>query len=77
VAVPELWAGTDAGKAEHHCVVIGTDGKRKLSRRVANDETALLKLIADVIALSEGERALTQGRVVNVFAGHASELQDS
>lgn len=53
--MPELWAGTDAGKAEHHCVVIGTDGKRKLSRRVANDETVLLKLIADVLALSEGE----------------------
>ncbi|WP_442819564.1 IS110 family transposase [Streptomyces sp. NBC_01230] len=53
--MPELWAGTDAGKAEHHCTVIDTDGKRKLSRRVANDETALLELIADVLALSEGE----------------------
>lgn len=52
--MPELWAGTDAGKAEHHCVVIGIDGKRKLSRRVANDETALLNLIGDVLALSEG-----------------------
>ncbi|WP_327425398.1 IS110 family transposase [Streptomyces sp. NBC_01707] len=55
MTVPELWAGTDAGKAEHHCTVIDTDGKRKLSRRVANDETALLELIADVLALSEGE----------------------
>ncbi|MFG2260203.1 IS110 family RNA-guided transposase [Streptomyces mirabilis] len=55
MAVPELWAGTDAGKAEHHCVVIGTDGKRKLSRRVANDETVLLKLISDVLELSEGK----------------------
>lgn len=55
--MPELWAGTDAGKAEHHCVVIDTDGKRKLSRRVANDETALLKLISDVLALSDGEPA--------------------
>ncbi|MFD9339984.1 IS110 family transposase [Streptomyces sp. NPDC060028] len=54
MAVPELWAGTDAGKAEHHCVVIDADGTRKLSRRVANDETALLKLIGDVLALSEG-----------------------
>ncbi|WP_443064105.1 IS110 family transposase [Streptomyces sp. NBC_00376] len=53
--MPELWAGTDAGKAEHHCTVIDTDGKRKLSRRVANDEAALLELIADVLALSEGE----------------------
>ncbi|MFC9759011.1 IS110 family transposase [Streptomyces sp. NPDC056921] len=55
MAVPELWAGTDAGKAEHHCVVIDSDGQRKLSRRVANDETALLNLIGDVLALSEGE----------------------
>ncbi|MER5411250.1 IS110 family transposase [Streptomyces sp. NPDC002769] len=55
MAVPELWAGTDAGKSEHHCVVIGTDGKRKLSRRVANDETVLFKLISDVLELSEGE----------------------
>ncbi|MCX5613599.1 IS110 family transposase [Streptomyces sp. NBC_00047] len=54
MAVPELWAGTDAGKAEHHCVVIGIDGRRKLSRRVANDETGLLNLIGDVLALSEG-----------------------
>ncbi|MGI5405087.1 IS110 family transposase [Streptomyces sp. CA-135486] len=53
--MPELWAGTDAGKAEHHCVVIDAEGKRRLSRRVANDETALLELIADVLALSEGE----------------------
>ncbi|MFD0035659.1 transposase, partial [Streptomyces sp. NPDC127172] len=37
----------DAGKAEHSCVVIDTDGQRKLSRRVANDETTLLKLIDD------------------------------
>lgn len=53
--MPELWAGTDAGKTEHHCVVIGTDGKRKLSRRVANDETALLQLISDVLGLSDGD----------------------
>lgn len=53
--MPKLWAGTDAGKAEHHCTVIDADGKRRLSRRVANDEAELLKLIAHVLALSEGE----------------------
>ncbi|MFV5999017.1 IS110 family transposase [Streptomyces sp. NPDC056231] len=57
MAVPELWAGTDAGKAEHHCVVIDSEGERKLSRRVPNDETALLKLIGDVLELSDGEPA--------------------
>ena len=53
--MPELWAGTDAGKAAHHCVVLDTDSRRRLSRRVDNDETELLKLIADVLELSEGE----------------------
>ncbi|MBO0515239.1 IS110 family transposase [Streptomyces beijiangensis] len=55
MAVPELWAGTDAGKAEHHCVAIATDGTRKLSRRVANDESTLLQLISDVLELSDGD----------------------
>ncbi|GAA1357534.1 IS110 family transposase [Streptomyces beijiangensis] len=53
--MPELWAGTDAGKAEHHCVAIATDGTRKLSRRVANDESTLLQLISDVLELSDGD----------------------
>ncbi|MFB7939458.1 IS110 family transposase [Streptomyces sp. NPDC056049] len=45
----------DAGKAAHHCVVLDADGKRRLSRRVDNDETALLKLIADVLELGDGD----------------------
>jgi hypothetical protein len=36
-----LWAGVDAGKSDHYCVVIDADGKRVLSRRVANDEASL------------------------------------
>ncbi|WP_189868293.1 IS110 family transposase, partial [Streptomyces noursei] len=47
------WAGTDAGKAHHHCVVIDAEGRRLLSRRVANDEAELLKLIGDVLDLGE------------------------
>ncbi|MEU0469695.1 IS110 family transposase [Amycolatopsis sp. NPDC006131] len=58
MAVPELWAGIDAGKSHHHCVVVDADGKRRLSRRVANDETALLELLADVAELS-GEGTAT------------------
>ncbi len=38
--MPELWAGTDAGKAEHHCTAIDTNGKTVLSRRVPNNETS-------------------------------------
>lgn len=51
--MPELWAGTDAGKAAHHCTVIDTDGTKMLSRRVPNNEPELLELISDVLALAE------------------------
>ncbi|MEU0004575.1 IS110 family transposase [Streptomyces sp. NPDC006314] len=51
--VTEIWAGIDAGKTHHHCVVIDDTGKRLLSRRVANDETELLQLLADVLTLGE------------------------
>jgi transposase len=49
-----LWAGIDAGKSEHHCVAIDDDGQRLLSRRVANDEAALLESIDAVTALADG-----------------------
>ncbi|MGF0173763.1 IS110 family transposase [Streptomyces sp. Marseille-Q5077] len=42
----------DIGKEHHHCVVINTNGERLLSRRVHNDETELLELIGDVLAIS-------------------------
>ena len=45
MAQPILWAGIDAGKAVHHCVAINADGQRVLSRRVVNDEAALIDLI--------------------------------
>ena len=49
----QLWAGVDAGKSEHHCVVLDTDGKRVLSRRVANDEATLGELIGAVTTLAD------------------------
>lgn len=48
MAQPTLWAGVDAGKAAHHCVVINADGQRVLSRRIVNDETVLTDLIRTV-----------------------------
>jgi transposase len=51
--VPGVWAGIDAGKTHHHCVVIDADGTRMLSRRAANDETPLLELIDEVTALGD------------------------
>lgn len=50
----QLWAGVDAGKSDHHCVVIDADAQRLLSQRAANDETALLELISTVTARADG-----------------------
>ncbi|MFJ1758590.1 IS110 family transposase [Kitasatospora sp. NPDC088134] len=50
--VPEIWAGVDIGKTDHHAVVINERGERLLSRRVHNDEAELLALIGDVLAIS-------------------------
>jgi transposase len=47
------WAGIDIGKGHHHAVVIDAEGKRLLSRRVANDEADLLELIAQVLGMAE------------------------
>jgi transposase len=49
-----VWAGVDAGKYEHHCVVIDAEGRRLLSRRVGNDEVILRGLIGEVVALADG-----------------------
>ncbi|MBB2506515.1 IS110 family transposase [Amycolatopsis echigonensis] len=80
MVVPRIWAGVDIGKEHHHCVVIDDSGERLLSRRVQNDETELLALIADVAAidtdalwaidLNSGGAALLIGLLVN----HAQEL---
>ena len=53
MAQPILWAGVDAGKAAHHCVVINEDGQRVLSRRVVNDEAVLIDLIRTVKELAD------------------------
>jgi transposase len=50
-----VWAGIDAGKRAHHCVVIDQAGTVLLSHRVDNDETALLELIAGVLDLADGD----------------------
>ncbi|MEV8097541.1 IS110 family transposase, partial [Kitasatospora sp. NPDC085879] len=80
--MPELWVGTDAGKAEHHCTVIDAEGRRRLSRRVANDEGPLLELVGEVLQLSEGEPAtwaidLNAGGaalLIALLAGHGQKL---
>lgn len=74
-----VWAGVDAGKTHHHCVVIDSDGKRLLSRRVANDEPELLELMADVRALGEATWAvdLADGGaalLIGILAAHDQPL---
>lgn len=80
--MPTLWAGIDAGKRTHHCVVIDSDGAVLLSTKVSNDETELLDLIATVIALdSDGEVCwatdLTDGGaalLIALLAAHGQRL---
>jgi hypothetical protein len=54
----KLWAGVDAGKAHHHCVVIDADGNRLLSQKIPTDEPALLELIANVLKLGDGDEVI-------------------
>jgi transposase len=54
VVAQPVWVGVDAGKADHYCMVIDGGGQQLLSRRVANDEAALLELIAAVTTLADG-----------------------
>jgi hypothetical protein len=49
-----IWAGIDVGKGHHHGLALDVDGKTLLSRRVANDEPELLKLVGDVLDLADG-----------------------
>ena len=52
--MPQLWAGIDAGKTHHHCVVIDGDGTKLLSRRFPNRESDILTLMGDVATLPGG-----------------------
>lgn len=78
----ELWAGIDAGKTHHHCVVIDQEGGRLLSRRLANTEDAILALIADVLALAAGREVhwatdLNQGGaalLISALLAHAQTV---
>jgi Transposase len=41
------WVGIDVGKTHHWACVVDVDGKKLLSIKVANDEAAIVALIAD------------------------------
>ena len=80
--MPAVWAGIDAGKRTHHCVVIDQDGTMLLSRRVDNGEQELLELIAEVLDIAEDNDAvwatdLNAGGaalLIALLAAHAQRL---
>ncbi|MGU3587226.1 transposase [Rhodococcus sp. C26F] len=51
----ELWVGVDAGKRAHHCGAIDAAGAVVLSKRIDNDESALLDLISAVLVRADGD----------------------
>ncbi|MHC6625479.1 IS110 family RNA-guided transposase [Streptomyces globosus] len=77
-----IWAGIDCGKTHHHCVAMDADGKTLQSRRVANDEPDLLKLMGDVLDLADGREVTwamdmtggEPGLLIAVLVNHAQEL---
>ena len=80
--MPAFWVGIDSGKSAHHCVVIDQTGAVLLSKRVENDENALLELIATVTEISDGHEVcwatdLNAGGaalVIELLAAHAQQL---
>src|SRR3954452_3586923 len=51
-------ATIDSASWAHHCVVIDAAGRMLLSRRVINDESALLELIATVLTLGKEDQVV-------------------
>lgn len=80
--MPALWAGIDSGKRAHHCVVIDQTGAVLFSKRVENDENALLDLIATVAEISAGREVcgatdLNAGGaalLIELLSAHAQQL---
>lgn len=78
----QVWAGIDAGKTHHHCVVINEDGTRLLSTRFTNDEHDILELLSSVTELPGADEVmwatdLNQGGaslLIAVLLAHGQEL---
>lgn len=77
-----IWAGIDCGKTHHHCLVMDSEGRRLLSRRVANDEPELLQLFGDVLGLADDGRVTwamdmtggEPGLLIALLVSHSQEL---
>lgn len=51
--VERLWAGIDAGKGHHWITVVDESGGRRWSRKVENDESAILDALGEILELAE------------------------
>lgn len=80
--MPAFWVGIDSGKRAHHCVVIDQRGTVLLSKRVKNDESELLDLMATIAEISAGGEVcwatdLNAGGaalLIELLAAHAQQL---
>ncbi|ADX71397.1 transposase (plasmid) [Pseudarthrobacter phenanthrenivorans Sphe3] len=80
--MPAFWVGIDSGKRAHHCVVIDQTGTVLLSKRVENDENAVLELIATIAEIAAGGEVcwatdLNSGGaalLIELLAAHAQQL---
>lgn len=72
-----IWAGIDVGKGHHHGLALDADGKTLLSRRVANDEPELLKLVGLVVVEERPEEvAADVGTVVDGLVDYGEVLME-
>jgi transposase len=50
----QVWVGIDIGKHVHHAAAVDGDGRLVWSRRVANDQTAIVELIGQAASTTAG-----------------------
>lgn len=48
-----VWAGVDAGKGHHWAAVVDDSGATLWSKKIDNDETAILTALGEILALAE------------------------
>jgi hypothetical protein len=48
-----VWAGIDVGKTHHWVCVLDSDGNKRASMKVANDQSDITEMIAKVAALAD------------------------
>jgi transposase len=50
---PEVWAGIDAGKGHHWAAVVDSTGATLWSRKIVNDEAAILTALGEILDLAD------------------------